>query len=91
MLVVILANPADPHQSRQDRSVVDALEFRSAQGQKRKFSVGHGMSALGGEADVISAKADIAPQRSAILVTRHADRKVVAKIEAGSHARIETR
>ncbi len=29
-------------------------------GQKRKSSAGLGMSALGGEADVISAKADIA-------------------------------
>ena len=31
----------------------------SAWGQNRKSSVGHGMSALGGEADVIKAKADM--------------------------------
>jgi hypothetical protein len=34
-LMVILANPADPHQPRQDRSVVGALELRPAQGHLR--------------------------------------------------------
>ena len=40
------------------------MRFPRATRQKRKSSVGLGMSAFGGEADVISAKADIAARRS---------------------------
>ncbi len=60
------------------QSFVKALT--SAEGQKRKSSVGLGMSAFRGEADVISTKADIVPRLSLSERCRqllHGERPVV--------------